>query len=120
MHGGRSKPISKSFALIAFFLVQHSQVARRFFLLQHGQVRRRFLLLQRPLTPRDRIELLTSFSWSEAKRSAESSEFCDVGSGADPGFLKGGWLVSSMVGSGGMPPREILKSQVSEMAFPAF
>ena len=48
---------------------------------------------------------------------------------ADPGFLKGGWPVSSMVerrrrellgGSGGMLPREILKSQVSEMAFPAF
>ena len=58
MHGGKSKPISKSFALIAFFLVQHSQVARRFFLLQHGQVRRRFLLLQRLVTPRDQLETL--------------------------------------------------------------
>ena len=47
-----TQPISNSFALMEFLLLQHDLVARR------------FLLLQRLLTPRDRIELLISFSRS--------------------------------------------------------
>ena len=57
-----TQPISDSFELMEILLLQHHQIAHH--------------LLQRLLTPRDRIELLISFSQSETR--AERSEFLIV------------------------------------------